>query len=73
MRDSTARNADPIPSVSALSEYRKSYREIGPKRSPKSLGNGPSAPSTFDQSLTANCPDCGTSFHLYTKMSRGWN
>lgn len=64
----TARNANPAPSISALSEYRKSRRD--PKRPPKNAGQ---SPSTFEQSLMANCPDCGTSFHLYTKKARGWN
>ncbi|XP_066924129.1 uncharacterized protein [Clytia hemisphaerica] len=66
----TARNANPLASVSALSEYRKSTRDPNPRRQQR---NTPPAPSTFDQSLIANCPGCGNSFHLYTKKARGWN
>ena len=66
----TARNANPSSSVSALSEYRKSNRDLSAKRT---KGNTNFTPSAFDQSLTANCPDCSSPFHLYTKKARGWN
>ena len=65
----TARNANPSSAVSALSEYRKSTR--GPKQQhPKAR---PASPTHFDQSKTASCPDCSSTFRLYTKKARGWN
>ena len=61
----TARNANPATSISTLSSYCRN--RANPTR------NRPSSPSEADKSSTAECPDCGKTFHLFSKESRGWN
>ena len=59
-----ARNASPSIGVSSVSEYRRS-RGKGTNRS--------SSPSAAEKAKTAPCPDCGNTFHLFSKKQRGWN
>ena len=71
----TARNANtnnPSSQVSAVSEYRRSLRDSKNDNHRDNRPRMPS-PSKFDQSKTASCPDCGSTFHLFTKKARGWN
>ena len=65
----TARNANPAYSLSAVSEYRRSFRGS----TPASQTRNKSSPSQADREKTAQCPDCVKVFHLFTKKSRGWN
>lgn len=67
----TARDANPSSSVSALSEYRRSIRDN--RQNQRDNRSRAPSPSKFDQSKTASCPGCGSTFHLFTKKSRGWN
>ena len=62
-----ARNVSPSVGVSALSRYRRANKhdQAPPTRQ--------QSPSPADKSLTASCPDCGTTFHPFTRKSRGWN
>lgn len=74
----TARNANhPSSSMSSLSAYRRSQNPAPTKVNP-SQGSvhdrfRPSSPTALDRSKTANCPDCGKTFHLFNKKARGWN
>ena len=61
----TATNANPVTSIPTLSSYRRN--RANPTR------NRPSSPSEADKCSTAECPDCGKTFHLFSKTSRGWN
>ena len=62
-----ARNASPSVGVFALSRYRRANKhdQAPPTRQ--------QSPSPADKSLTASCPDCGTTFHPFTRKSRGWD
>ena len=62
-----ARNANKQPDVASMSSYRNS------KRQPFNQRRQNLSPSPSERAETANCPDCGQSFHIYTLKSRGWN
>ena len=57
--------------MSALSEYRRSIRDN--RQNQRDNRSRAPSPSRFEQSKTAACPGCGSTFHLFTKKSRGWN
>lgn len=58
----TARNANPVTTVSTLSVYRRN--KTGPTHRSTS-------PSESDRSRTDVCPDYGKTFHLFSKKTRG--
>ncbi|KAK3711280.1 hypothetical protein QZH41_004332 [Actinostola sp. cb2023] len=59
-----ARNAMPSSSLSAVSSFR---RQTNPTASPST------APSRTDQAKEIKCPECHTTFKIFTEGSRGWN
>ena len=68
----TTRNANPSSStLSALSIYRKS-NNCRAQQKQQSSDRGPS-PTVTDRLKTAKCPDCGETYRLFTKKTRGWN
>jgi len=66
-----ARNTNSTSAVSSLSEYSRSSCDTTHQR--LRLRPCTQSPTGFDQSLTAKCPDCSTTFNLYTKKAQGWN
>jgi len=70
----TAQNTNPIPAVSVLSENQQSSRDASNSQKPQTrLQNRSTSPTAFDQSKIATCPNCASTFHLYSKKARGWN
>ena len=69
----TACNANPTSAVSALSEYRQSNQDCLIQQKQQVWSCAQSQTTVFDQSKTAACPDCGSTFHRYSKKARGWN
>jgi len=68
----TARNANPSSGLSAISAYRHNRKNQIPSDKQKSRDR----PSTnlAEREKTAQCPDCGKTFNLFNKRSRGgWN
>ena len=69
----TARNANPLSSVSVLSAHRRKNNlnerdtEDGRHKS-RAL-----SPSAVDKSKTGKCQDCYQTIHIFTKNLRGWN
>ncbi|KAK3736200.1 hypothetical protein QZH41_011887 [Actinostola sp. cb2023] len=59
-----ARNAMPSSSLSAVSSFR---RQTNPTATPST------APSRTDQAKEIKCPECHTTFKIFTEGSRGWN
>ena len=62
-----ARNANRTNGVSAVSGYRRQERPL------RDFVNRSQSPSATDKTRTASCPGCRTTFHLFSKLSRGWN
>ena len=70
----TARNANPVSSVTTLSAYRRGNLPDDQKRNTDTRRrNSVPSPSETDKSKTANCPDCHKVFNVFNKKTRGWN
>lgn len=68
----TARNANPVSSVTGLSAYRRGNR-LDDRRSNGVSRTRVTSPSEADKTKTANCTDCHKVFNVFKKKSRGWN
>lgn len=67
----TARNANPSSGLSAISAYRRTYKQGA--SNDDSQKKSKQVPSSADREKTSRCPDCGKSFNVFTKKLRGWN
>ena len=66
-----ARNANPTMGVSSVSQYRRQLKQPPAQSRPDPPARSLS-PTTADKAKTEPCPDCGVTFNLFTKKSRGW-
>ena len=72
----TARNANPSSAIQSLSSYRRSTKSAAAttiSSKPNAQERRRSMPTASERSRTAPCPDCGTTFHLFTELRHGWN
>ncbi len=70
-----ARNANPSPTLSAISSYRRTSTAVAPSP-PQHISTSAKhvpQPSAANRAKTASCKDCGKTFHVFTERRRGWN
>ena len=74
-RREMARNSYPVPSLSAISSFKKSKIPSPPSPAPAAQPSPKNhiEPTTADRNKTASCPTCRKTFRLYEEKAWGWN